>query len=129
MQIPMFFDSYETAVAATVTALGGNKIVGNMLWPSMPADEAGRKLAHCLNPEKRDKLCINELALIRREARKKGVHILAHHEARDAGYAEPKPLNPESEHAQLQREYIAAVRNMQELTERMAHLGSLRIPE
>lgn len=126
MQIPLFFDSYEAAIAATVTALGGNKKAGNLLWPSMPADEAGRKLAHCLNPEKREKLCPNELALIRREARKKGVHILAHYEARDAGYAEPQPINPEDEAAQLQREYIAAVKGMQALAERIERNTSMR---
>jgi hypothetical protein len=126
MQIPLFFDSYEAAIGATVTALGGNKRVGTALWPTMPADEAGRRLAHCLNPDKRDKLCPNELALIRREARKKGVHILAHYEARDAGYAEPQPINPEDEAAQLQREYIAAVRALQGLTERMERNAAMR---
>lgn len=126
MQIPLFFDSYEAAIGATVTALGGNKRVGSTLWPTMPADEAGRRLAHCLNPDKRDKLCPNELALIRREARKKGVHILASYEARDAGYAEPQPINPEDEAAQLQREYIAAVKALQGLTERMDRNASMR---
>jgi hypothetical protein len=126
MQIPLFFDSYEAAIGATVTALGGNKRVGSTLWPTMPADEAGRRLAHCLNPDKRDKLCPNELAMIRREARKKGVHILAHYEARDAGYAEPLPLNPEDEAAQLQREYIAAVKGLQALADRIDRNASMR---
>src|SRR5690606_614222 len=102
-QMPLFYDTYEDAIRDCVTALGGNKAVGNMLWPALPADEAGRKLAHCLNPEKREKLDLGELRLIRRAARQAGVHILAHYEARDAGYTEPQPLNPEDEAAQLQR--------------------------
>jgi hypothetical protein len=126
MQIPLFFETYEAAIHATIDALGGNKSVGNMLWPAMPPDEAGRKLSHCLNLEKREKLDPNELRLIRQAARQKGVHILAHYEARDAGYAEPTPLNPEDEAAQLQREYIAAVKGLQQLALRLDRNGQLR---
>ncbi len=123
MQIPLFYDTYEDAIRDCVTALGGNKRVGSMLWPAMPVDEAGRKLAHCLNAEKREKLDLGELRLIRREARKAGIHILAHYEARDAGYSEPMPLNPEDEGAQLKREFIASVKGLERLQERMAMLG------
>lgn len=123
-QIPLFYDTYEDAIRDTVTALGGNKKVGNLLWPAMPADEAGRKLSHCLNAEKREKLDLGELQLIRREARKAGVHVLAHYEARDAGYTEPQPLNPEDEAAQLQREFIASVKALEHLQARMARVAS-----
>lgn len=121
-QMPLFYDTYEDAIRDCVTALGGNKAVGNMLWPALPADEAGRKLAHCLNPEKREKLDLGELRLIRRAARQAGVHILAHYEARDAGYTEPQPLNPEDEAAQLQREFIASVKALEAIQSRMGHL-------
>jgi hypothetical protein len=124
-QLPLFYETYEDAIRDCVTALGGNKVVGSTLWPAMPADEAGRKLAHCLNPDKREKLDLGELRLIRRAARKAGVHILAHYEARDAGYTEPQPLNPEDEAAQLQREFIAAVKGLEALQGRMARLGGV----
>ncbi|HHW4679807.1 MAG TPA: hypothetical protein ACQGQH_10380 [Xylella sp.] len=123
LQIPLFYDSYEDAIRDCVTALGGFKKVGNMLWPAMAADDAGRKLAACLNTDKREKLDLNELRLIRREARKAGIHILAHYEARDAGYSEPQPLNPEDEAAQLQREFIAAVKGLEALQARMARVA------
>lgn len=126
MQIPLFFDSYEEAVRATVHALGGFKSVGVALWPTLPADDAGRRLAACLNSDKREKLCINELALIRREARKKGIHILAAYEMRDAGYTDPQPINTEDEAGQLKREYIAAVKALQGLTERIERNNTLR---
>lgn len=121
-QIPLFYDTYEDAIRDCVTALGGNKKVGNMLWPAMPVDEAGRKLAHCLNTDKREKLDLGELRLIRREARKAGIHILAHYEARDAGYAEPQPLTPEDEAAQLQKEFIASVKALEAIQARMARV-------
>lgn len=126
-QIPLFYDSYEDAIRDCVTALGGNKVVGSMLWPAMPADEAGRKLAHCLNPEKREKLDLGELQLIRRESRKAGVHILAHYEARDAGYSEPQPLAPEDEEAQLQREFIASVKALEVIQARLQANNRLKV--
>ncbi|AIC11258.1 hypothetical protein [Xylella fastidiosa] len=124
LQNTLFYYSYEDVIHDCVTALGGFKKVGNMLWPDMPADDAGRKLASCLNPNKREKLDLSELRLIRVEARKAGVHILAHYEARDAGYTEPQPLNPEDEAAQLQREFIAAVKGLETLQARMARTVS-----
>lgn len=119
MQIPLFYDSYEDAIRDTVMGLGGMKVVGNMLWPALPVDDAVRRLAHTLNSEKREKLAPGEVQLIRRAARKAGVHILAHYEARDAGYAEPQPLCPEDEAAQLQREFIAAVKALEGINARL----------
>jgi hypothetical protein len=124
-QIPLFYDTYEDAIRDCVMALGGFKKVGSLLWPAMPADDAGRKLSACLNTDKREKLDLGELRLIRREARMAGIHILAHYESRDAGYAEPQPIAPEDEAAQLQREYIAAVKTMAAIQSRMDRALSL----
>lgn len=119
MQIPLFYDTYEDAIRDTVQALGGFKKVGSMLWPTVAADDAGRKLAACLNPDKREKLDLGELRLIRREARKLGVHVLAAYEARDSGYADPQPIAPEDEAAQLKREFITAVKALETIQARM----------
>lgn len=123
MQLPMFYDTYDDAIRDTITGLGGMKVVGNMLWPALPVDDAGRKLSHCLNSEKREKLSPGELQLIRRAARKVGVHILAFYEARDAGYTEPTPTCPENEQAELQRQFNQKVSDLQELAARISHLG------
>jgi hypothetical protein len=126
VQPSLFHDTYEDAIRDTVLALHGNKKVGSFLWPAIPADEAGKKLADCLNTEKREKLSLGELQMIRREARKVGVHILASYEMRDAGYADPQPLAPEDEAAQLQREYIAAVKAMSAIQSRMDRVSALQ---
>jgi hypothetical protein len=126
IQGSLFYDSYEAAVIDTVTALRGYKAVGATLWPTMEPEDAGKKLADTLNRDKREKLSLGELQLIRRAARKAGVHILATYEARDAGYADPQPITPEDEAAQLQREYIAAVKAMSALQSRMDRNGVLR---
>lgn len=127
MQSSLFHDTYEDAIRDAVMSLGGFKKVGATLWPAMPADDAGRKLAHCLNTDKREKLDLGELQLIRREARKVGVHILASYEMRDAGYADPQPVNPEDEQAQLQREYIAAVKSMSAIQARLDRINTLQV--
>jgi hypothetical protein len=126
MQASLFYESYESAVSDTIRALGGNKAVGSTLWPAMLADEAGKKLADCLNTKKREKLDLGELRLIRCLAREKGIHILMTYESRDAGYADPQPITPEDEAAQLQREYIAAVKALQIITTRIDRNAPLK---
>jgi len=123
MQLPMFYETYDDAIRETVMGLGGMKVVGNMLWPALPVDDAGRKLSHCLNVEKREKLSPGELQLIRRHARKAGVHILAFYEARDAGYTEPTPTCPENELSELHRRYIQAVDDFKDLASRMEQVA------
>ena len=127
-QLPLIIQSYDEALQATVLALGGNKVVGHLLWPAKEPDEAGKQLSNTLNHRKRDVLDPHELALIRREARRKGVHILASFEMRDAGYAEPKPVEPEDERAALKREFIAKAQSLKELFDRMQRAG-LVVPE
>jgi len=46
--------------------------------------------------------------------------------AREAGYADPQPVEPEDERAKLQREYIEATKAMQRLAGRMERAGMLR---
>jgi hypothetical protein len=122
-QIPLFVEDLTEAIRATVQALGGFKKIGAELKPELPVEQAGRWLADCLSPEKREKLGPNELALIRRKARAKGVHILAAYEAHDAGYAPPVPIEPEDERAQLQRAYVDAVGRLEAITRGLQQLS------
>lgn len=122
-QIPLFVEDYYEAIRSTVQALGGFKRVGADLKPDLGVEAAGRWLSDCCNPEKREKLSLTELAFIRKAARKSGIHILAHFEARDAGYTEPQPLNPEDETAQLQREFIASVKALEAIQARLAQVN------
>lgn len=127
MQEQLFYDSYTDAQRDTILALGGNKKVGSLLWPTMPADEAGRKIARCLNPNNSERFNPDELALIRKLARQAGVHILASYEMRDAGYADPQPIEPEDEQAALKREFIEATKLMSTLSKRMERAGLLQV--
>jgi hypothetical protein len=89
----------------------------------MAVDAAGRWLSDCCNPDKREKLAPSELAFIRKRARTEGVHILAAYEMREAGYAEPQPIEPQDERAALMRDYIQAAKVMQTIHARMERLG------
>lgn len=122
-QIPLFVEDYHEAIRATVQALGGFKRVGSDLKPDLAVEAAGRWLADCCNPDKREKLSLTELAYIRKAARQAGVHVLMAYEAREAGYVEPQPIAPEDEAAQLQREFIASVKALEAIQRRMAHNG------
>jgi hypothetical protein len=122
-QIPLFIDTYDEAIRHTVNALGGMKRVGVELWPDKSADAAGRRLADCLNGDKPDRLNPSELALIRRKARAAGIHVLAAYEARDAGYADPQPIEPEDERAALMREFVLASKAFANLLTRCDRAG------
>jgi hypothetical protein len=74
-------------------------------------------------PQHREELDLGELRLIRHTAREKGVNTLMSYECRDSGYAEPVPITPEDEAAQLMREYIAAVKLMDSIQSRMKQPG------
>lgn len=121
-QIPLFVDDCYDALRATVEGLGGYKRVGHDMRPDLSVDAAGRWLADCINPDKREKLSITELGYIRKTARQAGVHVLAAYEAQDAGYAPPQPIAPEDEAAQLQREFIAHVKSLEALQKRLARV-------
>jgi plasmid stabilization system protein ParE len=122
-QIPLFVEDYNEAIRATVQALGGFKRIGAEMKPDLAVEAAGRWLMDCCNPERREKLAPSELAYIRRRARTEGVHILASFEMREAGYADPMPITPEDEAAQLQREFVQASKGMAALFNRMERAG------
>lgn len=108
-QMPLLVDDYDDAIRAAVIALGGFKKVGSDLRPELPIDQAGRWLSDCCNPDRRDTLSPKQLGLIRRMAREAGIHVLATFEAREAGYMDPMPVEPEDEKAALQRLFCAKV--------------------
>lgn len=122
-QMELWFDSQRDAIHSTIQAMGGFKVVGSMLWPSRPVDQAGRDLSDCLRENTRRKLDVEELAMIRREARKQDIHTLAAWEMKDAGYAPPQPVKPEDEQAALMREFNERVASLVEIQNRLVRAG------
>lgn len=121
----MFVEDLNDAIRDTIKALGGYKKVGHEMRPELDVDAAGRWLSDCCNPDRRDKLSPEQVAFIRRRGRQEGVHILATFEAKDAGYAPPKPIEPEDERAELMREFVRMGRDMKALASRLNVYGLL----
>lgn len=119
----LFHESLADALRECVQACGGSKAVGVLLWPEKGADVAGRLLADCLNDAKREKLSPEQVMLLLRLARERGCHAGMLFIARDAGYSDPTPVEPDDERARLQREFIEASKTFTRLAAQMERLN------
>ena len=119
----LFHESLADALRECVQACGGMKTVGVLLWPEKAADIAGRLLGDCLNDAKREKLSPEQVLLLLRLARERGCHAGMHYIARDVGYSDPMPIEPEDERARLQREFIEASKHFTRLAAQMERLN------
>ncbi len=115
-------DSFFDALIECVKACGGSKAVGVALWPSKGVEAAQRQLLACLNPERGEKLSLDELLHIMRLAREKGCHAGVNYICSTLSYSQPQPIEPRDESAELQRQYIEAARAMGKLAERIERL-------
>ncbi|MBX3603218.1 MAG: hypothetical protein KF863_21565 [Rubrivivax sp.] len=121
---------YE-ALIECVRAAGGSKVVAAELWPAVAnrsIEEARRRLANCLSPERAEKLALDEVIFVLRLARKAGCHVGMSFLSRTLGYAEPMPFEPEDERAKLQREFITATRELASMAQRIEQLGTQADP-
>lgn len=115
--------SLNEALVQCVVACGGSKQVGPLLWSDKSPDAAQRLLLDCLNDDRPQHLTPDQLLMLLRLARGRGVHIGMHYLAQELGYAEPAPVEPGDEAAELQRQYIEAARAMGKLAERIERLA------
>lgn len=119
----LFHDSVDDALREVVQALGGNKSAGAKLRPELTADDAGKWISDCLNADRAQKLHPAHIVWLLREGRRIGCHAAANFLMRESGYADPQPIEPEDERARLEREFIAAVKVMSGMADRLARLG------
>ena len=117
-QPDLWYDSLTGALLATVEQLGPKK-VASALWPSMSVDDARRKLLNSLNPDRAEKLSTEELEHILRMAREQEIHTAMLYLTDTLSYQPARPVEPDDEKARLQREYIQAVKTLEELTKRI----------
>lgn len=123
MQPSLIHETIADALREVIQAGGGFKTVAVRIRPDLPADHAAGWLRDCCNEGRRERLSPEQLCLLRRIGREVGCHALATFEARDAGYADPQPIEPADERAQLQRDYIEAARQMARMAERIERLA------
>jgi hypothetical protein len=122
LQLPLIHEDFLSALTTCVQALGGAKRAGVMLRPEYEEDpdKAARWLLACLNAARDEKLSFEQAFKLMREAKAIGCHVAMAHIAMQVGYAEPQPIEPEDERARLQREYVAAVKTLTVLSQKLA---------
>jgi hypothetical protein len=122
-QPKLFSEDIYDALGDVVRALGGTKAVGKLLrGDAMPADEAGRWVKDCLNPNRRERFDPDQVLFLLKKGKGIGCHSAMHFLCDEAGYARPAPLDPKDELAQLQRQFIDAVHGVQAMGERLERL-------
>lgn len=125
-QEALFYETINDALDAVVKACGGAKSVACRMWPDKTPDAAHRLLLACLNEGRDEKLGPSQVLFILKLGRERGFHGAINFLAREAGYADPQPLEPEDERARLQREFIEAQKALQSLADRMERVGLIR---
>jgi hypothetical protein len=123
MQEELFHEDINAALGHVIAALGGPKKVGSELWPTMAPDAAARRVADCLNTDRTQQFHPLDLIWILRSARQHGVHSGMAFITRECGYADPQPIEPEDEAAELQRQFIAAKEDLAKMLKRMERLN------
>lgn len=112
-------ESLNDALIACITAAGGSKQVGPLLWPEKAPDSAQRMLLDCMNEDRPAKLSPEQVLLVLRLARAKGYHAGMNFIASDLGYGTPVPIEPKDEAADLMRQYIESVAEQKRTAERL----------
>lgn len=127
MQLSLMHESLNDALREAVQALGGSKKLGTMMWPELPLDHASNKVRDCLNPDRRERFNPDQVLMIMRLARQAGSHALANYIMREAGYADPLPVEPEDEIARMQREFVEATKALGQLAARIESVQSTKL--
>lgn len=115
----MSYESFNEALIDCVKAAGGSKQVGPLLWPEKTPESAQRMLLDCMNEDRPAKLSPEQVLLVLRLARAKGMHDGMAFILGDLGYAPPVPIDPRDEAAELQRQFMGVMGKAEELVTRM----------
>lgn len=122
----LFYDTFEDAVKHVVALLGGAKEAAHILWPTKSPEAARTRLLDCLNPKEPDKLAPDEIVALARAGRDVGCHAIIHFLCTEAGYAQPTPIAPGDEAAELERQAIAAVQSLDGIVRRFERAKGVR---
>lgn len=110
-------ETVNDALVRLVAALGGIKQVGPVLWPQKEIDAAGRFLNDCLSEQRPARLSPEQLVVLFRLGREKGIHIGMEFLCQELDYEAPKA-------AVREVDIEEAIRRVEETTGRLAdHLA------
>lgn len=122
MQYGLLHESLNDALREVIQAAGGTKKVGAMMFPEMPVDHAAGKVRDCTNPDRRERFTPEQVCMLLRLGRQVGCHAAMAYMARECGYADPQPIEPEDEVARLQREYVEATKALLQMASKIEGL-------
>lgn len=117
-------ESIADALREVVQAAGGPKAVGGRMFPDMPIDHAASRIRDCLNHDRRDRFTPDQVMMILRMGHQCGCHSGMVFIARELGYAEPVPVEPEDEVARLQREFVEASKSLMTMANKIERMQS-----
>ena len=123
LQSHLFFETPEDAFSHLVSVMGGAKSVGARMRPDLAPDAAGRWLKDALNADRREQLHPSQVVWLLKAAREAGIHDAMRWIAGECGYTTPDPISPPDEMAELQRQFIAASKQMASMTARMESIA------
>lgn len=110
MQLSLHHESITDALREVIQAAGGAKVVGSKMFPDMTIDHAASRVRDCLNHDRRERFTPEQVLMLLRMGHQVGCHAAMSFMAREAGYSDPQPVEPEDEVARLQREYVEATK-------------------
>ncbi len=122
-QESLFHERIEDAALAVIEKCGGRKKFAAEMWPDKGIGDAHNLLNACLNPEKREHFTPDQLMYVMRRGKAIGCHALTTYLARQAGYADPTPVDPKDEAAELMRQFNETGRAMARMVERIERLA------
>lgn len=116
-QFELVHDDIYAALRGLVSACGGSKVVGPLIWPAKV--KAAGWLDDCLNPDREAKLSLEEFFHLLRIGRERGFHAAKHYVDDETLYERSIPVDPEDQKAVLQRHFIQAVATVKSLAEQI----------
>lgn len=117
---------YESALQAVEIAIAESaftyKQVASHLWPAKKPDTAYARLKACLNDDKDEKFSFEEIIEICKHIdRYDPLYFFAD----ECSHSRGEPCAPEDEAANLQREFIASAKRMENIAARIEKLRKL----
>lgn len=115
----LWHETPEEALRALIDALGGPKVVGGFLFPEKTLEDARRLVLKWCDPDRIEKPGLDHLVLMLKKGRERDCHVFAAFLLSQAGYDDPRPVEPRDEMAELQRAYVNAARDIKRIAERI----------
>lgn len=116
-----FYESPEDALRAAIQALGGAKVIGNLIWPDKSVETAANRLLDCTNSARAEKLEITQVMFILRKARDAGFHAPFLWLSNQLGY-ESRPVSQDEEEDRITHVIEMSAKTLAQSIEKLERL-------